>query len=76
MRIFKIKTQTSVESILNEFGELYEYESHNIFNSVFTPFNSSRVGIHAYLKEDRVSGYYENGKLTHIFIFFFMLQKH
>lgn len=64
MRFFKIKTEVKIDDILNEFYKLFEYESHSILDSALKPYYSSRVGIHAYVKGNKVSGYYETGELT------------
>lgn len=62
MKFFKIDSKSNMNDILDKFDTLSEFESHNIFTSLFETYYSSRIGIHSYLNGNKVRGYYETGK--------------
>ena len=64
MKFIKLKSDIDIDEILNEFNFYRAQEKHNIITSWFTPYCDSRVGIHVYIKDNFVYGYYENGNTS------------
>lgn len=62
MRLFKVRSKSSMNEILERFDQFSESESHNMLTSFFETYYSSRIGIHSYIDEKKVRGYYETGK--------------
>ncbi len=52
----------SVDELKNIFSPYMEREKHSIFHFCAKDYSSPRKGIHAYIKSNRISGYYESGE--------------
>ena len=63
MRFFNFKTSESKEDIIWKFNRLRASEQHKIF-AFFDNYYNNRIGLHTYVNGDKVTGYYESGKLT------------
>ncbi len=62
MRFLSFQSTDEIDNILYRFSIYYAKEKHNIFTSWFTPYYNSRNGIHTYIKNNWVWGYYETGE--------------
>lgn len=62
MRFLNFQSTDEIDNILYRFSFYYAKEKHNIFTSWFTPYYNSRNGIHIYIKNNWVWGYYETGE--------------
>lgn len=62
MRFFNVQSTDEIDNILYKFSNYYAQEKHSIFTSWFTPYYNSRIGIHTYINDNWVWGYYETGK--------------
>ena len=60
MLIINISSQESKEEILDRFSK-YEDDVPSAFNPLAEYFDS-RIGLHVLIEEDRIKGYYEDGK--------------
>lgn len=65
MKFFKLTTNSNYDTIINLFDRFIETEQHDILTSYFNQYNSFRKGIHAYVEDKEIRGYYENGLTTH-----------
>ncbi len=62
MRFLNFKSTNEIDNILYRFSSYEAKEKHSIFTSWFTPYYDSRIGIHTYIKNNWVWGYYETGE--------------
>ena len=65
MKFFKLTTSSNYDTIINLFDRFIETEQHHILTSYFNQYKSFRKGIHAYVEDKEIRGYYENGLTTH-----------
>lgn len=65
MKCFYIKSKYSKDYIISRFEAFREYENHNYWN-IFDFYESDRIGIHTYINQNRVKGYFEDGTITRL----------
>lgn len=63
MRFMHFRSKQTKEEIYSKLEALEAQENHNMF-SIFEYYNFNRIGLHVYLENDRLKGYYEDGSRT------------
>lgn len=61
MKIFNYKSSLEVDEIINKFKK-YEDDIPNAFNP-FALYYNSRIGLHIKIKNNKIVGYYEDGRV-------------
>lgn len=63
MRFFKFKTSERKQDIIWKFNSLRAMEPHKIF-TFSDDYYENRIGLHTYINEDIIKGYYESGRIN------------
>lgn len=64
MRFFNIKLNRSISDVKNHLASFIDTEEHHPLLLMFEQYSDPCIGLHLYIKDNKISGYYEDGSLT------------